>query len=231
MIDSSERLRLHEEILLLTLRDKEGTFHWKSYLPALAGGVMAELLLAHRIEVEERRTKLVNLVDPEPIGDPLLDETLKKLSDARRRASLQSWVQRIAGLKDLQHRVATPLCRRGILREDEGTVLLFFHRKIYPEVDPRPEREIIDKIRRAIFSDDRNLDPRTVVLISLASCANLLAIPFEKWQLKERKARIKSIRNGQLIGDATHEAIEATHAAVMVAAVLPAVITATRVGR
>ena len=40
----------------------------------------------------------------------------------------------------LAHRLPDEaLCRRGILRMDEGKVLLLFKRKIYPELDPAPD--------------------------------------------------------------------------------------------
>ena len=48
----SPELHLHEEIVLLALNDETGAFHWKTYLPAIAGAVVAELMLQGRIEVE-----------------------------------------------------------------------------------------------------------------------------------------------------------------------------------
>ena len=62
-------LYLHEEIMLLALRDEEGTVEFGSmYGYALGGAILAELLLAGRISVEEGKRKLVNLVSDEPIG-------------------------------------------------------------------------------------------------------------------------------------------------------------------
>jgi hypothetical protein len=49
-----EKLFLHEEITLLALRDKEGTFQiGATYDYAVGGAVLAELLLSGRIVVEE----------------------------------------------------------------------------------------------------------------------------------------------------------------------------------
>jgi len=40
-----------------------------------------------------------------------------------------------AELKNLKHRIATQLCKRGILQAAEDKVFLFFTRKIYPEIN------------------------------------------------------------------------------------------------
>ncbi|MGB2865142.1 MAG: GPP34 family phosphoprotein [Sedimentisphaerales bacterium] len=222
-------LFLHEEILLLALRDEEGTIaSGTMYQYAIGAALLAELLLSKRIEVEQsRKRKLVNLVSTSPLGEPLIDECLEKVGNAKRRAVLQTWVSRFASVKNLKHRVAQQLCRRGILRADEDKVLLLFTRKIYPEVNPGPERELIGRLKNTIFTDTRDIDPRTVVLLSLANSTGLLKVIFDKKKLKDRKARIKQIVNGEITGKAATEAIQAMQAAVMVAVIMPAMMTTT----
>ena len=223
-------LFLHEEILLLALRDEEGTIAsgGTMYQYAIGAALLSELLLSKRIEVEQSgKRKLVNLVSSTPLGEPLIDECLGKVGNAKRRAVLQTWVSRFAGIKNLKHRVAQQLCRRGILRTDEDKVLLLFTRKIYPEVNPGPERELIRRLEYAIFTDSRDIDPRTVVLLSLANSTGLLKIVFDKKKLKGRKARIKQIVDGEITGKAATEAIQAMQAAVMVACIMPAIMTTT----
>ena len=221
-------LFLHEEIMLLALRDEEGTIaSGTMYQYAIGAAVLSELLLNKRIAVgESRRKKLVNLVSSQPLGEPLIDQCLEKISNAKRRASLQTWVSRFAGVKNLKHRVAQQLCERGILRASEDKILLLFTRKIYPEVNPEPERKLIERLRQAIFTDSRDVDPRTVVLVSLANSTGLLKVVFDKKKLKGRKARIKEIIDGEITGKAAKEAIEAMQAAVMVACIVPAITTA-----
>lgn len=215
--------------MLLALRDEEGTIaSGTMYQYAIGAALLAELLLSKRIEVEPSgKRKLVNLVSPSPLGEPLIDECLEKVSSAKRRAVLQTWVSRFAGVKNLKHRVAQQLCRRGILRADEDKVLLLFTRKIYPEVNPGPERELIGRLRYAIFTDTRDIDPRTVVLLSLANSTGLLKVVFDKKKLKGRKARIKQIVDGEITGKAATEAIQAMQAAIMVAVIMPAIMTTT----
>ena len=222
-------LFLHEEILLLALRDEEGTIaSGTMYQYAIGAALLAELLLSKRIEVEQSgKRKLVNPIVSTPLGYPLIDECLEKIFVAKRRAVLQTWVSRFAGIKNLKNRVAQQLCRRGVLRADEDKVLLFFTRKIYPEINPEPERELIERLRYAVLTDTDDIEPRTVVLLSLASSTGLLKMAFNKKELKERKVRIKQIVNGEITGKAATEAIQAMQAAVMVACIMPAMMTAT----
>ena len=222
-------LFLYEEILLLALRDEEGTIaSGTMYQYAIGAALLAELLLSKRIEVEQQsKRKLVNLIDPTPLGEPLIDECLNKISSAKRRAVLQTWVSRFASIKNLKHRVAGQLCRQGILKADEDKVLLLFTRKIYPEINPVPERELIRRLEYAIFTDTKDIDPRTVVLLSLANSTGILKVVFDKKKLKSRKARIEQIINGEITGKAAAEAIQAMQAAVMVACIMPSITAAT----
>jgi len=222
-------LFLHEEILLLALRDQKGTIaSGTMYQYAIGAALLAELLLSKRIEVEQSgKRKLVNLVSQSPLGEPLIDECLEKVIIAKRRAVLQTWVSRFAGVKNLKHRVARQLCRRGILRADEDKVLLIFTRKIYPEVNPGPERELIERLRYAVFTDSRDIDPRTVVLLSLANSTGLLKIVFDKKKLNGRKTRINQIVNGEITGKAATEAIQAMQAAVMMACIMQTYMATT----
>ncbi len=227
-----DSLHLHEEIMLLALRDKEGTvFSGTMYNFAIGGAVLAELLMEKRIDVETvKEKKWARVLIADPVGDPLMDECLSKIAGAKKRTQLRDWVSKFAQTKNLKHRVAGELARRRILRIDEDKVLWIFSRKIYPEVDPNPEREVIERLRAAIFGEGGEVDPRTVVLLSLGASADLLRLVFDKKQLKSRKARIQQVVNGELTGKATKEAIEAMQAAVMVACIIPATVVASTSG-
>ncbi len=214
--------------MLLALRDEKGTVEFGSqYAYSLGGAILAELLQSGRITVEDGKKKLVDLRSAKRLGDPVIDECLGKIAAAGRRASIQTWLQRFAQLKKLHHRVAERLCERGILRADREKVLLIFNRTVYPEINPQPERRMIERMRKAIFNDGPRVDARTGILISLAKGANLLGIPFDKKELKRRKKRIEQITNGELLGKAAAEAIEAAQVAVMVACIMPAMIAPT----
>jgi len=225
---AGDELHLYEEIMLLALRDEEGTVaSGAMYRYAIGGAILAELLLEQRLRIEEPRKnkKLVTLASDEPLGDALLDESLERIAGAKRRQRPETWVSHFANIKHLKHRVATQLCRRRILKADEDKVLLIFTRKIYPEINPEPERHLIERLRQAIFTDTEAIDPRTVVLVSLASNTGILPIVFNKKELKGRKKRIEQVINGEVAGKATKDAIAAMQAAVMVACIMPTIMT------
>ncbi len=225
MLTRNKSLLLHEEILLLALSDKKGTIEsgaW--YQQAIAGAILSELLLAKRITMSSDKKKFVEIIDASSYGDEIIDEALNRISTAKRRANLQTWVQRLSALKQLKHRVANRLCKKGVLRSDEKSILLIFKQKVYPELDPRPERRLVERLEQAIFSDSQSVDPRTVVLVSLASASDMLKIPFDHKKLKGRKKRIEMLINGDLMGRATKEAVQAAQTAIMVACIMPAMM-------
>ncbi len=222
-------LRLHQELLLLALRDETGTVAVGSmYQYALGGALLAELLFETRVVIqEEKKKKFVKAVRFTSTGDDVLDECLAKVRAAKRRATVQTWVSRFARIKHLKHRVAAQLCRRGIVKADEDTVLVLFRRKVYPEINPMPERQMIERLRRAVFGDSLDVEPRTLVLVSLAHSTGLLKVPFGGRALKSRKARLEQLTKGELLGKAAKEVAEAAQAALVIAAVVPSVIVAT----
>jgi hypothetical protein len=225
---TKDGLHLYEEIMLLALRDEEGTVaSGAMYNYAVGGAILAELLLEQRLRIEEpkKNRKLVTLASRTPVGDELIDECLERIAGAKRRKRPETWVSHFSSIKQLKHRVATRLCQRGILKADEDKILLLFTRKIYPEINPEPERRMIERLRHAIFTDAEGIDPRTMVLVSLASATSILPAVFTKKDLKARKKRIKQVVNGEVTGKAAKDAIEAMQAAVMVACIMPAIMT------
>lgn len=214
-----KHLHIYEEILLLALRDEKGTTHFGiNYQFAMAGAIVAELLLEKYIKVEiSGKKKFLKSTNSKPTGDAILDECIEKLNIAKRRAQVGIWVQRFSNLKRLKHRAAENLCKKGILKMEEDKVLLFFSRKVYPEINHKPEKQILDKLYQAIFTDKNDIDAETVILVSICNSTGMLKPLFDKHRLKERNNRIKEITSGNIVGQATKEAIEAMQAAVMVA--------------
>ena len=219
MATRNETLRPHEQLMLLALRDDKGTLESKASMHsfALGGALLAELSLHGRITIEESKKALVDLVDRRPFGEPVLDDCLGRVANAKRRARASTWVQRFANVKRLRHRVAVGLCRRGILRDDEDTVLLFFRRKVYPTVNPEPERRLVAQVRDAVFGESASLDPGLALVVTLADATGLLAAHFDKRSLKRRKGRLKEIAEGNLAGAATAQAVRAAQQAAMAA--------------
>lgn len=220
-------LYLHEEFMLLALREDAGTVATsRSVEYPLAAALISELLLQERITLvphgKKKEKQLVRLTDSHRLGEPVLDEAIRKISEEKDRKALTDWVRKLARIKDLKQRTALQLCRRGILRADEDKVLGIFTRKIYPEIDPGPERQLVGRLRGAIFGGQPEVKPRDSILIALGHQTHLLRTKFDQQDLKEHKERIKQIAEGNLAAKATKEVVDAVNAAIFVAVIMPA---------
>ena len=218
-------LFLHEELLLLALRDEEGTISAAMYPYALAGAILAELMLHERIRVEDPKKRMVHPLGDSPLGDALLDECLDKIVKADRPDSLADWVERFTAIRHLKDRVAEGLCDRGILRAEKGTFLFVFPKVTYPEVDHGPEGKILQRLQSAVFSEAEDIDTRTAVLLSLASSTGMLPTIFDPKDLKPRQEHIDRVTQGEQVGQAAKEAIDAMQAALAMMTINTTLIT------
>lgn len=227
MIENEPELLLHEELLLLALRDEKGTVEWRAqmYPYALGGAILSELLLTGCIRIGEDKKAMVELVNPKGSEDPVLQEAVELLAKAKRRKKAADWVNRFAHMKRLREKIAVRLCQRGILRDSEDRVLLIFKRRVFPAIDPGPERHVRERLRCAIFGGGTELRSRTSILLALAHVSGILPIHFDKRSLKERKQRIEQITRGELIGAAARKAIQAAQAAAVAATTAATVAT------
>ncbi len=224
-------LMLHQEVLLLALHDGPGTFSSGMYIYAVGGAMLSELMLIERIVVHQGKEQTVAVVDGSPTGCELLDEVLQAIDTSTKPRGLQHWVTKAAGIKELNHRLAQNLCELGVLKEDEKKVLFVFSRRIYPELDCTWEDAIRRRMSDVMFHPEVEADVRTSALISLAFYAELLTSNFASEQIKQHKTRIKELADGKhLASDATKAAIEAIQAAIMVAVIIPVVISTTTSG-
>lgn len=223
----SDNLKLYEAIMLLALCEEKGTMNGMYVEYATAGAITAELLILGRIKVDHDNKEKVAVVDDSPTGDTLLDEALTIISEAKRQRKLKDWVQKLGGIKDLKHKVAQALAADGIVAAEKEKVLWLFERRVYPEVNPQPEQELRQAMREVVLSNTDNIEPRIAITVALANSAKLLPQVFSKQELKDRKQRIKQLENGELVSKAAKEAVQAIEAAVMVAAIMPAITAST----
>ena len=220
-------LYLHEEVLLLALRDKAGTMHSGAWVQsALGGALLGELFLGDFIRSNKNGKKdEVVAVSAPSSGDELLDRSYAAVESDKKRHSPATWAARFGASSDLLPKAAQELIRHGVLRLDEKKVLLLFKRKVYPEVDPRPEAELTERLRAAIFDGASAVDPRTTVLVAVAHRTGLLKTNFDPKEVDARKERIEGIVRGDFAGDATKQAVETTQAAFFVATMVPIFIS------
>lgn len=219
-------LYLHQQVLLLALDDDKGTFHNATlYQYALAGAVVAELLLSNKIEIEG--DKSLKLIDEKPFGDLTLDRWLIEIKAAKKAYSAKSLINKIACRTKFKDEIAQELCKQGVLNKETDKVLFFFNRTIYPERNSQPEKRLIQQLEQAIFGNQSQIEPRTAIMVALAHASGLLDNLFGKPALKQRKLRIEEIANGALVNQATKTAIQEFHTLMLVTCIMPAVTAST----
>ena len=114
-------IRIAEELILLMLDERSGYLEmvpgW-NFSCVMAGAVLADLALEHRIETDLER---LYLVDPTPTGDGLLDPTLKGIADSDEKSDARFWIER--NTRHADEIVAAALDRlveRNILAHEMG---------------------------------------------------------------------------------------------------------------
>ena len=209
-MQANTQLGLHEELLLLALQDEKGTVEREGsyYQYALAGALLVELQSSGCLSISDDKDAWVDLVQFRSLADDVLIDTLSKISDSKRRRLLD-WAERLSSDKDLRHPVAQRLCEIGVLENRRERVLLIFSRTVYPTLDPKPEQEIIDRLRQAIFTETEEVSPKTAALLALANSAGLLSISFDSEAIKDRIHRIEAITQGDVVAKALTELMEA----------------------
>ncbi|GGQ11878.1 hypothetical protein GCM10010249_33080 [Streptomyces roseolilacinus] len=207
--------------MLLSLDDESGVAKDRASAGwAVAGGILLELAMRHRIQVTSGR---VGITDTSTTGDELLDERLRRLADwvhRNRSGKITDWLT-----KDQATAVRATvrsLCERGLVAEERHRTLGLFPVRRYPEADGTVERELRDRLARVVLQGARP-DNRTSALVALLHGARLHGIAFPGVPRKEVEPRMATIAEGQWAADSVRRAIrdmQATMAAVTAVTVI-----------
>lgn len=199
----SHTLTLAEEVLLLALDDEKGTLPEPNGDLAVAAAVLVGLLDAGRIALGGDGA--VAVLDGRPTGDPGLDLALARLADGK-PADLKTWIQRFAEGSDLREATVERLVVAGVLERREGAFFGLGPDR-YPERYGVPEDAVVDRLARAITTDDE-VDRPTRLLLSIADAAQLLPLVLDRKELKRRAERIEALTDGEAVGDAVRAALD-----------------------
>ena len=203
----NQELLLHHEIMLLSLKDREGTPVNDLYPYALSTAVLCELVLRNRIEIKSFFQNTVSVVDSTPTGNMILDKSLRKIAGHEQQKPLLYWIKKAIDLTYLTATVTRELCDFGILKKDEKQVLWLLSRMTYPELDPNPERQLKNRLRHVLLDQpiEEELTPeayeRTVVVAILANAAQLLDANLGKLSLIRSEERLKELSEDSNLKD------------------------------
>jgi hypothetical protein len=169
-----DEMLIVEDLMLLLLKDEDGSVALEVGLPsALGGAVLVELALLGRADQNGDRTLLggrkVLAAGHGPLPDPLLEQGYRKI--AERPLSAQSIVPELGDGLDVV--VSQRLVDRGLVRAEHQKWLGLIPRTKHPAQDSTYELQLREKIR-AVLADGRAADPRTAALIALLSANGTL---------------------------------------------------------
>lgn len=182
---------------------------------ALAGGVLLELAMAERVDVEKgegfARGDRVVVTDASPTGDAVLDDALARIADQRRRKP--EYV--VAALrKGLRTRLYERLAERGVLRRETSRALGLFPTTRWPAADPTPRRRLRQDLHDALVVGVEP-EPRIGAVVSLVYAVKAVRkLAGTRENRKLVQARAKAIGDSEWAATAVRKAVEAVHASL-----------------
>lgn len=207
-------LSFAEELILLSLDDRKGTFlpmSLMSFESALAGSILMELALSNKIDTDLEH---LILIDDTPTGDPIYDEILQMIKEYPDDKNALYWVKEIRNsYSNLREILTQRLVEKGFLQEKKRKILGLFSQKRYPTINDSEEVTIRQRIRQIVLSDEIP-EPKDIVIISLIKSCGLTDQIFSSKEIKQASERIYQISKMDLIGQSVSKAINELQAMI-----------------
>ena len=207
-------LSFAEELILLSLDDRKGTFlpmSLMSFESALAGSILMELALSNKIDTDLEH---LILIDDTPTGDPIYDDILQMIKEHPDDKNALYWVKEIRNrYSNLREVLTQRLVDKGFLEEKKRKILGLFPQKRYPVLNDSEEISIRQRIRQIVLSDEIP-EPKDIVIISLIKSCGLTDQIFSSKEIKQASERIYQISKMDLIGQSVSKAINELQAMI-----------------
>jgi anti-anti-sigma factor len=192
-----------EEIVLLSLDDAGGDPRSVHDI-AIGAAALMELALHNRVDTDPKHFMVV---DASPTGDEILDDALRRLTEAGAGLDTAAAIDTVsAGAEQYREDALRRLVAKGILREESGRFLWIFHTTRYPVINDREQREVKTRLRQLLLSEDIP-HPRDIVLLSLVDACNLMGNVLSPEEAKGAEDRIQQLSRLDLIGQSMANAI------------------------
>lgn len=208
-----------EDLLLLLTDDETGkpVVDTTKLDLALAGAVLVDLAELDRVEVagpgEAVKEGRLYLQDTTPTGEPVLDETLTRIS-ARKPGIPASTLPHLT--KGLREAIYDRLVDRGIVRAEEGRVLGLFPSHQWPAGDSTHEDELRQGLQDVLVVGRAPTGHEALLISMLYAVDQVPKVLGGDVDKRQVRARAKSIAEGEFAGEAVRKAVEAVRAAVYI---------------
>ncbi|PKQ63015.1 hypothetical protein BZG02_09585 [Labilibaculum filiforme] len=212
-------LNLVDQLCLLALDDEKGSFVADSFSfgYAMAGAIILELSLQEKIEI---RDKNIEVKSHKNCNDMLLDHFMEEIRNSKKKRGLQAWVE-IIGNKEayIKEETLKKLIADGILSKKEEKILWVFSNDKYPTLNAKPENELRKRLNE-ILLNDRSLEMKESMLISLIDMCSLNTEVFGKERAKKYEKKIKTIVENAQLSSEVGNVVKEIHEALMVVIVM-----------
>ncbi|MDT0317278.1 GOLPH3/VPS74 family protein [Streptomyces millisiae] len=216
---------LGEQLLLLSLDDEAGTAKESEKAGwAIAAASLVELALAGRIDVTDDR---VTVLDPTPLGQPVLDAALAGIAGREMPAGTRHWIERLK--KEAAAGASAGLLEKGLVREERKKVLGIFPVRRYPEADGSVEAAVRERLD-AVVLRGATPDERTAALVALLHGAKLHRLALPDADKRTVETNMAAIADGQWSATAVRRVVKAAEdamGAIIAVTVATTVVTAT----
>ncbi len=208
-------LNLVDQLTLLALDDEKGSFVADSFSfgYGLAGAIILELSLQEKIEIREKKIELKSY---KKCNDILLDHFMDEIQNSKKKRDIQTWVEIIGEqISYIQEETVNKLINDGILTKKEEKILWVFSNDKYPTLNAKPENELRKRLNN-ILLNDRSLELKESMLISLIDMCSLNKEVFGKEGAKQYEKKIKAIIENAKLSSEVGKAVQEIHDALMV---------------
>jgi len=208
-------LTLYEELFLVTIHEDKGTL-MPSKADALrfgqAGAILAELALLKKIGLKDNQR--LELIDPAPTGDALLDKALQTLSAAQKEHKYGYWIDVLSQKPEKIHRrLANRLVEKGLVTQEDDRLLWVIPYASSP--DPNASAKVGMKNRiRALVLASAQAELREIALLSLVKACDFLDLVFVRDECKLASRRIHELVVGEALKNPALQTIEVISASI-----------------
>ena len=198
-------LSIPEEVLLLKVSETGGIIPGtKRFDVILAASVLMDLALQNRLDSD-----LENLipVNDNPTGNIVLDEALQMVNSTSELHKPSYWISQIAIRSgEFAEYLIADLALKKVLKIENQKVLWFFSKRKYPVIKDKEIKEVRERVRDIVFSDDIP-EIRDVVIISILHYGGLHSLAFSESEISQHRIRIEQLAKMDLIGQAISGAL------------------------
>jgi len=197
-----------EELFLLSIYEKKHSLSFSSNYEgdyALAGALLAELLLLEKISInEEGRVEADPAVE---VNDPLLAIVWKRIRKEKRSRKLNYWI-RVLGQdqKKVKDRIVENLIQKNVISTKKKK-FLWIPYKEYTQQDTTAKFFSKEMLRLVVFAKEKSGD-HVIILLSLVRACNLLDHLFTVDELSAAKARVNELVKNEILGNSVMSTIQ-----------------------